>query len=60
MSPQGTAAYDGLTPATDWPLRFDGQVDEARLHWLTHPDLDGAELRLAPDLTARVAIRRFG
>jgi hypothetical protein len=41
VSPRGTAAYDSLTPATDWPPRFDGQVDEARLHWLTHPDLDG-------------------
>jgi hypothetical protein len=36
------------------------QVDEARLHWLTHADLDAAELRLAPDLAALVATRRFG
>ena len=85
MSPQGTAAYDGLT---DLPplveravaiarregfanscrpeqgrllsLAAGAQVDEARLHWLTHPDLDAAELRLAPDLAALVATRRFG
>ena len=104
MSPQGTAAYDGLTdlpplvehavaiarregfanscrpeqgrlllalaagaqligdltPAMDWPPRFGGRVDEARLHWLNHADLDAAELRLAPDLAALVATRRFG
>ena len=29
------------------------------MHWLTHPALDAAELRLAPDLAALVATRRF-
>ena len=33
--------------------------DQARMHWLTHPALDAAELRLAPDLAALVATRRF-
>ena len=37
----------------------DGQVDQARTYWLTHPALDAAELRLAPDLAALVATRRF-
>ena len=90
MSPQGTAAYDGLTdlpPLVERAVaiarregfanscrpeqgrlllalaagaRFGGRVDEARLHWLTHADLDAAELRLAPDLAALVATRRFG
>jgi len=48
-----------LTPASAWPPRFGGQVDQARMHWLTHPALDAAELRLAPDLAALVATRRF-
>ena len=56
----GAGGGRDLTPATDWPPRFGGQVDEARLHWLTHADLDAAELRLAPDLAALVATRRFG
>ena len=94
MSPQGTAAYDGLTdlpPLVERAMaiarregfanscrpeqgrlllalaagarfgaRLGGRVDEARLHWLTHADLDAAELRLAPDLAALVATRRFG
>ena len=50
---------DDLTPASTWPPRFGGQVDQARMHWLTHPALDAAELRLAPDLAALVATRRF-
>jgi len=29
------------------------------MHWLTHADLDAAELRLAPDLAALVATRRW-
>jgi predicted O-methyltransferase YrrM len=48
LRPGGTIVIDDLTPASTWPPRFGGQVDEARMHWLTHPALDAAELRLAP------------
>jgi predicted O-methyltransferase YrrM len=60
LRPGGTLVIDDLTPAQDWPPRFAGQVDEARMHWLDHPGLDATELRLAPDLSALVATRRFG
>ena len=59
LKPGGTVVVDDLTPASAWPPRFGGQVDQARMHWLTHPALDAAELRLAPDLAALVATRRF-
>jgi len=59
LTPGGTVVIDDLTPASTWPPRFGGQVDQARMHWLTHPDLDAAELRLAPDLAALVATRRY-
>jgi len=59
LRPGGTVVIDDLTPASTWPPRFDGQVDQARMYWLTHPALDAAELRLAPDLAALVATRRF-
>ena len=59
LGPGGTIVIDDLTPAADWPPRFAGQVDEARMYWLTHPGLDAAELRLAPDLAALVVTRRF-
>ena len=59
LKPGGTLVIDDLTPASTWPPRFGGQVDQARMHWLTHPALDAAELRLAPDLAALVATRRF-
>ncbi len=30
------------------------------MYWLAHENLDTAELKLAPDLAALMAIRRFG
>ena len=59
LRPGGTLVVDDLTPARHWPPRFGGMVDQARMHWLGHPGLDAAELRLAPDLAAVVATRRF-
>jgi predicted O-methyltransferase YrrM len=60
LRPGGTVVIDDLTPADHWPPRFRGEVDDVRMHWLTHPGLDAAELRLAPDLATLVATRRFG
>lgn len=54
----GTLVVDDLTPARHWPPQYDGRPDPARMHWLEHPALDAAELRLAPDLAALVATRR--
>jgi predicted O-methyltransferase YrrM len=59
LRPGGTLVVDDLTPARDWPPRFAGQVDEARMHWLGYLGLDATELRLAPDLAALVATRHF-
>jgi predicted O-methyltransferase YrrM len=59
LRPGGTVVLDDLTPARHWPPRFNGQVDEARMYWLDHPGLDASELKLAPDLAALVATRRF-
>ncbi|HVX44464.1 MAG TPA: class I SAM-dependent methyltransferase [Mycobacteriales bacterium] len=58
LRPGGTIVIDDLTPAAHWPPRFGGRVDEARMYWLRHPELDTAELRLAPDFAALVATRR--
>jgi predicted O-methyltransferase YrrM len=59
VRPGGTVVIDDLTPARHWPPRFEGQVDEPRMHWLGYPGFDAAELRLAPDLAALVVTRRF-
>jgi predicted O-methyltransferase YrrM len=59
LRPGGTLVIDDLTPASTWPPLFEGRPDPARTHWLTHPAVDAAELRLAPDLAALVVTRRF-
>jgi predicted O-methyltransferase YrrM len=59
LRPGGTVVIDDLTPATSWPPRFQGQVDAARMDWMTRPGFDATELRLAPDLAALVATRRM-
>ncbi|MFF7356198.1 O-methyltransferase [Streptomyces filipinensis] len=57
LGPGGTVVIDDFTPATTWPPRFGGVPDQARLHWLEHPELRATELRLAADLSVIVGIR---
>ncbi|MGW4562476.1 O-methyltransferase [Streptomyces sp. NPDC004561] len=57
LVPGGTVVVDDFTPATGWPPLHEGEVDRARLHWLEHPALRAAELRLAPDLSTVVGTR---
>ncbi|MEV0185437.1 class I SAM-dependent methyltransferase [Streptomyces sp. NPDC050625] len=59
LVPGGTVVVDDFTPATTWPPLHDGLPDRARLHWLEHPALCSAELRLASDLSAVVGTRRL-
>lgn len=56
LTPGGMVVVDDFTPATTWPPLFDGAPDMPRLHWLEHPELRAAELRLAADLSAVVGI----
>ncbi|MFD8724890.1 class I SAM-dependent methyltransferase [Streptomyces sp. NPDC059629] len=58
LVPGGTVVIDDFTPSDRWPPRHAGGVDRARLHWLEHPALRAAEVRLAPDLCAVVGTRR--
>ncbi|MEV3938110.1 class I SAM-dependent methyltransferase [Glycomyces sp. NPDC049804] len=58
LRPGGALVIDDFTPMTAWPPVHDGRPDSARLDWLEHPALLGAEVRLAPDLATIVATRR--
>ncbi|MEV4142881.1 class I SAM-dependent methyltransferase [Amycolatopsis sp. NPDC049691] len=55
LRPHGTLVIDDFTPMSSWPPTFEGEPDEARLHWLRHPDLLATELRLAPGVATVVA-----
>ncbi|MEV7975851.1 class I SAM-dependent methyltransferase [Streptomyces sp. NPDC086519] len=58
LVPGGTVVVDDFTPCDQWPPRFGGGVDRARLRWLEHPALRALEVRLASDLCAVVGTLR--
>ncbi|MGW0499251.1 O-methyltransferase [Streptomyces sp. NPDC003007] len=58
LAPGGILVLDDFTPSVQWPPRFEGEVDELRLFYLTHPDLDAAEVLTTPTSSAIVAARR--
>ncbi len=51
----GVLVMDDFTPASSWPPTYGGRVDSARLHWLQHPELCAAEVRVAPESSTIVA-----
>ncbi|UOB15787.1 class I SAM-dependent methyltransferase [Streptomyces sp. HP-A2021] len=58
LAPGGILVLDDFTPSADWPPRFEGEVDELRLFYLTHPALDATEVLTTPSSSAVVAARR--
>ncbi|MFF2012932.1 O-methyltransferase [Streptomyces sp. NPDC058195] len=58
LAPGGLLVLDDFTPSSHWPPRFEGEVDELRLFYLTHPDLEAAEVLTTPTSSAIVASRR--
>lgn len=58
LAPGGILVLDDFTPSAEWPPRFEGEVDELRLFYLTHPELDATEVLTTPTSSAVVAARR--
>ncbi|MYW68648.1 transferase [Streptomyces sp. SID8379] len=58
LAPGGLLIMDDFTPSSDWPPRFEGEVDALRLFYLTHPDLAATEVLTTPASSAVVATRR--
>ncbi|SDK50788.1 O-methyltransferase [Streptomyces indicus] len=57
LAPGGILVLDDFTPSADWPPRFQGEVDELRLFYLTHPALTATEVLTSPGASAVVAVR---
>jgi len=55
VRPGGLLVIDDFTPMTGWPPVHEDRPDATRLHWLRHPRLAAAELRIAPDSATIVA-----
>ncbi len=58
LAPGGVLILDDFTPSRHWPPRFEGEVDELRLLYLTHPALDATEVLTTPTSSVIVAARR--
>ncbi|MFE7525548.1 O-methyltransferase [Kitasatospora sp. NPDC057542] len=58
LAPGGMLVLDDFTPSEHWPPRFQGEVDELRLRYLTHPVLDATEVLTTPTSAAVLAVRR--
>ena len=58
LAPGGILVLDDFTPSAEWPPRFEGEVDELRLFYQTHPDLDATEVLTTATSSAVVAARR--
>jgi predicted O-methyltransferase YrrM len=55
LRPGGLAVLDDFAPLASWPPMFQGRVDEARRHWLEHPRLRAAQVRVTPEWSALLA-----
>jgi hypothetical protein len=51
----GLLVIDDFAPTRQWPPTYDGEPGRARLHWLRHPQLLAAEVRVAPDMATVIA-----
>ncbi|MDI3417268.1 O-methyltransferase [Streptomyces luteolus] len=58
LAPGGVLVMDDFTPSPEWPPRFEGEVDELRVFYLTHGALAATEILTAPTSSAVVATRR--
>jgi predicted O-methyltransferase YrrM len=58
LKPNGTVVIDDFSPVPTWPPTLDGKPDEARLHWLEHPDLLATEVQVGPGAVTILATRK--
>jgi predicted O-methyltransferase YrrM len=57
LAPGGVLILDDFTPSPEWPPRFEGQIDELRVFYLSHPKMSAAEVLTTPVTSAIVAAR---
>jgi predicted O-methyltransferase YrrM len=58
LAPGGTLVLDDFTPDFGWPPLFDGEPDELRIRYLTHPLLHATQLQTEDDAAVVLATRR--
>ncbi|MBV6699771.1 O-methyltransferase [Kitasatospora aureofaciens] len=58
LAPGGLLLLDDFTPSPAWPPLFKGEVDELRLYYLTHPDLEATEVLTTPTGSVVLGVKR--
>jgi predicted O-methyltransferase YrrM len=51
----GLVVMDDFAPLTAWPPLFQGEIDEARRHWLEHPRLRATQVNVTREWSALLA-----
>ncbi|NUR57457.1 MAG: transferase [Catenulispora sp.] len=57
LAPGGLLLLDDFTPSNHWPPRHNGEIDELRLFYLSHPKLCATEVMTTPTSSAIIATR---
>jgi predicted O-methyltransferase YrrM len=55
LRPGGLLVMDDFSPLTEWPPLFQGEVDDARVHWLAHPSLRATQINVTPEASTLLA-----
>ncbi len=56
VKPFGSFTIDDFAPMKQWPPHFNGEIDQGRHHWLTHPDVRATEIQVAPTMSVLVGL----
>ena len=55
VKPHGMLTIDDFAPMTEFPPKFQGELDAGRHYWLTHPDVLATEIQVAPTMSVLAA-----
>jgi predicted O-methyltransferase YrrM len=59
VAPGGWLVLDNFTPSSQWPPRYQGEIDDLRLHYLCSPEVVAAEVLVSAEEACIIATRRL-
>ncbi len=57
VSEGGLLVMDDFAPSSDWPRRYRGEVDQLRMTYLSHPQLNSVEVSVSVEEVVVLATR---
>lgn len=58
LAPGGVLLLDDFVPSPYWPPRCQGEVDDLRVYYLTHPQLNSSQIQVRDTETCVLAVKR--